>query len=112
MKNKVRNIVTKPAFKLLIFSIMWIMVIVPLLSTFDFLSKTARISWIFLIINIIITVLIGRYVKLNQLNHYIILIFPAVFVIQVIIRYGNYGFLFGAIYLLISLLSYILTIKK
>ncbi|GKQ42645.1 hypothetical protein RD055328_05680 [Companilactobacillus sp. RD055328] len=109
MKNKVMNIMKKPAFKLLILSIAWIIIIIPTLSSLRLLDKAVRVSWIFTIINPIFAALIGRYIKLRKLNFYITFIFPVVFIIEVIIRYGNYGFLFGIMYLLISWLSYILT---
>lgn len=112
MKEKIKEFSSKPVFKLLILSIVWIMILVPVLSSLGILSKAVRISWIFLIINTIFAALIGKYTKNNGLNFYTVLIFPVIFVIQVILKYGNYGFLFGAIYLLVSILSYILAIRK
>lgn len=111
MKEKIVEISKKPAFKLLLLSICWIMIIIPLLSTFHLLNKTFRVSLVFLVINNLLAVYIGRYIKLHKLNSYLMFIFPAVFMIQVIARYGRYGYLYGIIYLLVSFLAYIMTKK-
>lgn len=112
MKNKIKQLSHEPIFKLALASIVWIMILVPLLGALHIVGRTFRISIIFLIINIIFSVLIGHFVKLKQFKLYLITIFPIIFVLQVIIRYGKYGYFFGAIYLLVSLLSYILTNKE
>lgn len=112
MKNKIEKLKHNSAINLFLMSVLWIMICIPILSKLHVISRTFRISIVFLIINTIISAIIGRSVRLKNLPISLILIFPIIFELQVIINYGRYGYYFGAIYLLVSLLSYILTSKK
>ena len=109
MKERLQTLVNNKIFKIFAISVLWIMIIVPLLSQFHLLTRTNRINWVFLIINNLIAMAIGRYIRINKLSFWTFLIFPLVFVLETIIKYGVYGYTFALVYLVVEALAYALT---
>ncbi|KRK38461.1 hypothetical protein FC62_GL000147 [Amylolactobacillus amylotrophicus DSM 20534] len=63
-------------------------------------------GWIFIALNFLISYFIGYWVKKQRLNIFWLLFWPVVFSVTVLIRYADYNYFFGLIYLVLSVLGY------
>lgn len=69
-------------------------------------SKAHRILWLFLVIDVLYMLWCGHDIKKHQQARWFMLIFPALFLIYAIIRYGLYIYFLTLLYLGIGYLSY------
>lgn len=70
------------------------------------LKVPLRVGWIFIALNFLISYFIGYWVKKQRLNIFWLLFWPVVFSVTVLIRYADYNYFFGLIYLVLSVLGY------
>lgn len=89
-------------------------IIIPTICSLLQVSKAHRILWLFLVIDVIYMIWCGRSIKKQQQSRWLMVIFPALFLIYAVIRYGTYVYFLALLYLGIGYLSYGLTqpIKK
>ncbi|MBA1434613.1 hypothetical protein [Bombilactobacillus bombi] len=95
----------------IIFVALLIAVTLPLIATSFHLGKSWRIGFLFLIVNITVSIIMGRWIKKQQQPKWTFAIFPGAFLLLVLIRYtlSIYVYLFTILYGLIEYLAFILT---
>ncbi|KRL44812.1 hypothetical protein FD29_GL002011 [Companilactobacillus mindensis DSM 14500] len=111
MKNIWKNVEKSKTTYIALISILLVFVM-PILFNLFHLGRTNRIIWLFFIINIFFAGFIGWFTRKYQLSFYNLVIFPVIFVISVLVKYGRYGYFLAGIYLVLSILIYFLFEKE
>ncbi|RHW46046.1 hypothetical protein DS832_06755 [Bombilactobacillus bombi] len=90
-----------------------IAVTLPLIASSFHLGKSWRIGLIFIIINIIVSIVMGRWIKKSHQPKWTFGIFPGAFLFLVLIHYtlSIYAYLFFFLYILVEYLAFLLTKK-
>ncbi|KJY48889.1 hypothetical protein JG29_07090 [Bombilactobacillus mellis] len=90
-----------------------IAVTLPLIASSFHLGKSWRIGLLFIIVNITVSIIMGRWIKKTQQPTWVFGIFPGAFLVLVLLRYtlSIYAYLFFVLYGLIEYLTFILTKK-
>ncbi len=80
----------------------------PLLSNFIGISKVHRIIYLFLLVNPLLSISISWLVRRFNLNVLWLFFFPIVFAISIWWRFAKYNYWLAGIYLILSLIVYLL----
>ena len=80
-----------------------LVMILPLLFSLFSIGTIWRVSLLFILANSFISYHVGKLIKKRNLKHYCLLLMPGCFCLIVLIKYANYNFLFGLIYLILEI---------
>ncbi|MFD1465756.1 hypothetical protein ACFQ4L_06745 [Lapidilactobacillus mulanensis] len=109
--KKIKALVTSPAFMLVV-GVAISCFVLPLLSNLFGVSKAHRILYLFLVIDPLIAFLISWFIRHYQLNFFWLFLFPAAFAISVWWRFAKYNYWLAGIYLVLSLIFYLLIPRR
>lgn len=89
--------------------IVWISVvltlIMPWVIKFAGGSVAFRVGFLFILVNMIWAIIIGRWLRSGQLPWWYSLILPVLFAVMVVWRFARYDYFFVVIYLVLTLLA-------
>lgn len=80
-------------------------VILPLVFKLLHIAVTWRVGLLFMLVDPIVALWLGRDIAKHHQKWYTMLIFPVIFTIMVVIFYAPYNLWFGLIYLLLTYLG-------